>query len=124
MQWGWHNLSSWRDRVLELLRRQGNLSSLPWHHLAPEKLRDLGSDLPKSSDSSGFLLLATSSYPPISRALCILQTDVQEGFYRETGFVCCAFLLLCRRPRSWGETMADGGHRKETVIAEILGTVG
>lgn len=54
----------------------------------------------------------------------MLQTDIQEGFYRETGFVCCAFLLLCRRQWSWGETMEDGGHRKETVIAEILGTVG
>lgn len=79
----------------------------------------MGSDLPKSSDSSGLLLPATSSHPPISRVLCMLQIDIQEGFYRETGFVCCAFLLLCRMQWGWGETMEDGGHRKETVIAEI-----
>lgn len=54
----------------------------------------------------------------------MLQTDVQEGFYRKTGFVCCAFLLLCRRQRSWGETMVDGVHRKKIVITEILGIVG
>lgn len=54
----------------------------------------------------------------------MLQTDVQEGFYKETGFVYCAFLLLSRRQWSWSETMVDGGYRKETVFAEILETVG